>query len=623
MRVKRPRPKGPVVDRSGARPRLDRPAPGSGAAGSHGRISNVARNGLATISYVAIAIALACYLYPQHSWKDYRNVNEQARLYLVKAVVEEGVLNIDSGIKTYGDLQDKAARDGHFYCDKPIGLSFLAVPVYWLLHLAGRMVGYAWTLQGMRYALTVFCVSIPTILVLLLLDRYWRRLGAPAWLAGFGLLAYGLGTMAFPYSTQFVGHQLAAVLAFSHFFLTRDFDARTPAWKLLLAGALAGFGAITDYFSALIHVAILASYATKIRPFRAWAPLLAGGAIAFSPLPLYNLIAFGSPTRMSYGQEALPVFKELHGTGFFGVTLPRAESIAGLLVSPAKGLFWLSPFLVLGLLGLVAAVRDRERRRDGIVMSVGVGVILWLALSVVDWRAGWTVGPRHMVSMLPFLATGVVLAVERYPRLGGALVVSGLLSMILLFAPTMTLPAFDVNFVHPITDQALFLLRQGIVSANPGLSLGLPGAWSLLLPGLLVAGGIVYVLYHALRARAVIDPVAIVACLVTLGAAGWLVSAAYPRQPEPITMYFQARLLKLVDAPRLAGSWYERAVERSPDANIRRQMADRLYPEAADLYGGMGDFDAVRRIADSWARIDPANPKLHEIEEALKRGPSR
>src|SRR4029453_575574 len=340
-------------------------------------------------------------------------------------------------------------------CDKPVGLSVLAVPVYFVLYHAGRIVGYEWSLQALRYVLTILCVTLPTIGFLFMMDRYWRGLGAPEWLAGLGLVAYALGTIALTYSTQFLGHQLAAVLAFTHFALSREFEGDVAWWKLLAAGALAGLGAITDYFSAIVHLIIIASYVTKIRPVTAWAPFVAGGAAAFAPLPIYNYLAFGGVTRMSYGQEALPVFKELHGTGFFGVTLPRLESIQGLLISPAKGLFWLSPFLLLGIVGIAAAVRDRGRRRDGIVMAASVAVIVWLALSVHDWRAGWTVGPRHMVSMLPFLATGVVLAVLYWPRLAGALAVAGALSAALVFVRTMTLPAFDVNFPFPITQQAL------------------------------------------------------------------------------------------------------------------------------------------------------------------------
>lgn len=572
----------------------------------------------APLALVAIVVALACCLYPQHSWKTYRNVNEQARLYLVKAVVEEGVLNIDTGIKTYGDLQDKATKDGHFYCDKPIGLSVLAVPVYAVLYHTGRIFGYEWSMQAMRYALTILCVTLPTIALLLVIDRYWRRLGAPGWLVGLGLIGYALGSIAFTYSTQFLGHQLAAVLVFAHFVLSRDFEGRVDWWKLLLAGALAGLGAITDYFSAIVHLVIIASYVTKIRPLWTWAPFLAGGAAAFAPLPLYNYFAFGGPTRMSYGQEALPVFKELHGTGFFGVTLPRLESISGLLISPAKGLFYLSPFLLLGIVGLAAAVRDRNRRRDGIVMAVSVAVIVWLALSVHDWRAGWTVGPRHMVSMLPFLATGVVLAVLRYPRLAGALAAAGTLSAALVFAPTMTLPAFDVNFIFPITSQALFLMGQGVVSPNPGVALGLPGAWSLLPPALLIAGALVFTLFHAWREKARIDLLTVIATVLVLAGASWFVGSFQKPLPEPMKLYFQARVLKQVDAPRLAASVFEHAVDIATDSVTRREVADHCYPEAAMAYSDAGDVASMRRVADAWRLIDPQNPKLMQLNTALQ-----
>jgi hypothetical protein len=570
------------------------------------------------MAYAVIAIALVCCLYPRHSWKTYRNVNEQARLYLVKAVVEEGVLNIDKGIETYGDLQDKATKDGHFYCDKPVGLSVLAVPVYFVLYHVGQIFGVEWTLQAMRYTLTILCVTLPTIGLLFVIDRYWWRMGAPEWLAGLGLVAYALGTIACTYSTQFLGHQLAAVLAFAHFALSRDFEGRVPSWKLLAAGGLAGLGAITDYFSAIVHLIIIASYVTKIRPVTSWAPFLAGGVITFAPLPIYNYFAFGGVARMSYGQEALPVFKELHGTGFFGVTLPRPESIHGLLISPAKGLFWLSPFLLLGIAGLAAAVRDRGKRRDGIVMAAAVAVIMWLALSVHDWRAGWTVGPRHMVSMLPFLATGAVLCVLRWPRLASALAVAGALSVALVFVPTMTLPAFDVNFPFPITQQALFLLKEGIVSPNPGLRLGIPGAWSLALPALLAAGAFVFALAGARRARARLDLVAAVGAIVVLAAGAWFVSSLEKPLPEPMALYFQARVLKQVDAAARAGAVFERAVAITGYPAVRREVADHCYPEAAMAYSDVSDYASMARVYDTWKSIDPGNPKLGQLGTALQ-----
>ena len=39
------------------------------------------------LSLLAIGVALFCFVYPQHAWTAYRNVNEQARLYLVRALM--------------------------------------------------------------------------------------------------------------------------------------------------------------------------------------------------------------------------------------------------------------------------------------------------------------------------------------------------------------------------------------------------------------------------------------------------------------------------------------------------------------------------------------------------------
>jgi hypothetical protein len=114
----------PPAAASGAAP-IEAPPPGD-----HARPSRIA--------YAVIAIALVCCLYPRHSWKTYRNVNEQARLYLVKAVVEEGVLNIDNGIKTLQRLQDKATKDGVAIATSRWAL--VCRPLYCAYH-AGRLFG--------------------------------------------------------------------------------------------------------------------------------------------------------------------------------------------------------------------------------------------------------------------------------------------------------------------------------------------------------------------------------------------------------------------------------------------------------------------------------------------------
>lgn len=78
------------------------------------------------------------------------------------------------------------------------------------------------------------------------------------------------------------------------------------------------------------------------------------------------------------------------------------EALAGLLFSPAKGLFFFSPFLLF-LAGLVRQpFRDRDDRTTAIFLATGVFLQL-LLYSCTDWRAGSSYGPRFLVDMLPIL----------------------------------------------------------------------------------------------------------------------------------------------------------------------------------------------------------------------------
>jgi hypothetical protein len=220
--------------------------------------------------------------------------------------------------------------------------------------------------------------------------------------------------------------------------------------------------------------------------------------------------------------------------------------------------------------------------------------------------------------MLPFLATGVVLGVLRWPRLASALAAAGAISAALVFTPTMTLPAFEVNFPFPITQQAIFLLKEGIVSPNPALWLGIPGPWSLALPALLAAGAMIFALAEARRARARLDVGAALATLGVLAMGAWLVPSFERPFPEPMTLYFQGRVLKQVDSPARASAVFEKAVAVTGNPNARREVANRCYPEAAMVYSDVSDYASMARIYDAWKAIDPGNPKVMQLGTALQ-----
>src|SRR5512139_510433 len=78
----------------------------------------------AIILFATLALAYA-FVYPR--WLDW---NANARVDLSAAIVERGTLSIDDYAQNTGDY---ALFNGHRYIDKAPGLSFLGVPVYYVV----------------------------------------------------------------------------------------------------------------------------------------------------------------------------------------------------------------------------------------------------------------------------------------------------------------------------------------------------------------------------------------------------------------------------------------------------------------------------------------------------------
>src|SRR5688500_19899817 len=76
-----------------------------------------------------VAIA-AAYLYLFPYFPRIQSANELPRVYLVKAIVEEGRFEIDTGVSKWGGTADVSPSNGHSYSNKAPGSSMLAVPVY-------------------------------------------------------------------------------------------------------------------------------------------------------------------------------------------------------------------------------------------------------------------------------------------------------------------------------------------------------------------------------------------------------------------------------------------------------------------------------------------------------------
>jgi len=414
------------------------------------------------------------------------NPNENVRVWMTRAIVEDGTLNIDATVRAWGFVDDKAASGGHLYSSKAPGTSFLGVPVLWaqtrLWHAAG------WPSPSKRAATLAlrFLSVMPCLLLFLFVFARWveRRTGDPA-ARDLLVTALGLGSIVYPYGVLFVGHAQGALAAFGAFMALAWDDQpglTAPPRRLALAGALAGAAVVFEY-QLLLAALVLAGYAAW--RYRAGFRWFALGALPLAlALGAYHTALFGRPWTFPYGHLENQTYARVdHGSGFFGLSRPHAAALGSSLFSVSYGLFAFSPFLLLGLAGV--AYRAAQRKAEGVVCLLVTVVLALFLAGMTHWRAGWCVGPRYIAGVAPFLAAGIALAWRdaQGGRLGGALrmALGGLVwvSVFLNGLSAATYPHYPEAFDNPVFDLTLPLWRDGYVPSGLGHAMGLPGVVAL------------------------------------------------------------------------------------------------------------------------------------------------
>jgi hypothetical protein len=474
------------------------------------------------LALFALVFGCYAYFYQAGGW------NQNSRFDLTRAMVEKHSLRIDAYERNTGD---DAKRDGHFYCDKAPLVSWLGVPTHALLWSAAGAPAQLspHLLMWSSYVATLVAVALPSAIATVFLFDLALLLGLSAAWAAAGALAYALGTLAFPYSTLLYGHQLVAslhVIALALLVGIRRGAPATPA-RLVAVGALLGAAVAAEYPAAL-GGAVLGLYALHVvRPrARALGWIVAGGVLPIVLLCAYHAAAFGGPFTLPY---AFSTQRHRHMGWFMGLGVPDLHVLGQLLWSVRRGLFYSAPWLLLALPGLVLWARRSGTRAEAIVCAAIILLHLWLNSSLVDWDGGWCVGPRYLVSCLPFVAVSAfALAREAsagawvraarvaFAALAGALVA---LSIYMMLAATAVKPEAPsslrvpfANYILPaFTRGDLAISTQSIdrpdapVAAPPqawnlGQRLGLDGKTSLLPLALWVAATGAWLVF-ALRQR--------------------------------------------------------------------------------------------------------------------------
>jgi hypothetical protein len=430
------------------------------------------------------------------------NPNENVRTYMTMALIEDHTFKIDDVVRRFGWVNDMAkvpGKDGqpdHHYSVKAPAVSYAGLPFYWAfrkiaigLHhvppsFTWRPEERAWWLRSATFTLRFFVVQIPCFIFLVWFERYLRATTSDLTLRLSAVAAAGLGTNYLAYATAFLSHALFALAAFLAFALPEMelhlLPRRRSIGRAFWAGFFCGLATLLEYHALPVSL-ILAVWGVCVfyRPTRLAAFGL-GGLINAVAMMLFQWRCFGTPFTPGHKMVETQSFAAEHHKGIFGVLMPAWEPFKLLSADTGFGFFGTSPYMWLGLLAIPFALfatfgprRTRRIRRVATLVWFLAMLSLWLIMSgALQWRGGWTVGPRYFGAAPPFFAFGAACAMEKLARSGpisrglargvaGGLAVASVVTIGFVSIVYNTLPT---NLEHPLAQFALPLARAGFVA---------------------------------------------------------------------------------------------------------------------------------------------------------------
>ncbi len=330
------------------------------------------------------------------------------------SIVREGNLDLNefSWLRRSGDVPYflRLTANGKLMSKYPVAAPLLATPVafpavWWLQrhHVSDADVRFRLaTVVVERIAASLIAALSVSLLYLGLCSMTSSATAAMV------ALAYGLATSTWSTSSQALWqHGLAefSLAGLSLFLLGKD--TRRNAIAASLFAALATLARPTMAIFALLASVFV--WHTRRQRLPAFLALPASGLIG---LFVYNVRSIGS-VRGGYG--------DVH------FVLPSLMRLAGLLISPNRGLLFYTPIAILAVPGLLWW----RSHRAAWIPYLAVGTLLYLLLyaSYPGWWGGHTYGPRFLIDILPALALCAVPTVGRVCRTPtGRAVVAGLVA---------------------------------------------------------------------------------------------------------------------------------------------------------------------------------------------------
>jgi hypothetical protein len=401
-------------------PRASQPRPSPGAGASAGGNTQVDARRRAE-RRIAVLLALAALVVYNLNFRVIQDGDTVPARLLPFALWRAGSVNLDpvAGLaatvppgKPYHEaywLYRSPA--GHLYSTYPIVTPVLVAPLYApaaaYLHWRGWE---PWRLQNTSLRMEKLAASLLAALSVGLFYLLATR-AADRPRAILAALAYGFATGTWVISSQALWlHGLAELLAVCALLAA---TARPSVASLAAAGLACGLLAVNRPTDAALAAAVLFYLLVRRRRQALWAVTAAVAAAA--PFLLYN--------RAVFGHWAGGYAWAVSGTHPY-LSHSLLPGLAGLLLSPGKGLLVFSPFLwflACRVARLPSPAGERSapgceiRRSDPLLEWAAVAAILiqLYVFARADFRAGACYGPRYLTDLLPVLLWLLVPVVAR------------------------------------------------------------------------------------------------------------------------------------------------------------------------------------------------------------------
>ncbi|OGD93453.1 hypothetical protein A2697_00560 [Candidatus Curtissbacteria bacterium RIFCSPHIGHO2_01_FULL_41_44] len=361
----------------------------------------------------------------------FESSNNTSRFALVEAIVEEKTFFFNEKRARFSSPDLVLYNDKFFSIFTP-GVSFVGIPFY----IFGKSIGAP--------QLSTYLVNVIAALVnVFLIYKISKKLGAGTFTALLSGVIFLFATNALSYAFTFTQHHLSTLAILAG---TLAVIGKSTFVKNVAVGIAFGVAILMDIPNLFLFLPIIiyalvknigfgqikekVSFSFNLKIFG----LIAGLIPFLFVFALYNYQLTGSYTkigqligRTSYPPKEVAEQKpnssqytssdlKLFDTPFN----PRRElnGFYILLISNERGIFYYSPVLILGLVGLLVSINSKKRKRQEVVIlvsSISLTNILLYSMFGDPW-GGWSYGPRYLIPTAAILSLGIGPAFHKFKK---------------------------------------------------------------------------------------------------------------------------------------------------------------------------------------------------------------